>query len=36
MQGRLLLDVVISQGAAIFKLLASKNQTLLIRGDTCV
>ena len=31
----LLLDVVVSQGAAILKLLAGKDQTLLVRGDTC-
>jgi hypothetical protein len=29
-----LLDVVIGQGTAIFELLTSENQTLLIRGDT--
>ena len=28
-----LLDVVISQGAAILKLLSSKDQALLVRGD---
>ena len=33
MEGRLLLDVVIRQGAPILKLLASKNQTLLVRWD---
>ncbi|KAF7650041.1 hypothetical protein LDENG_00131340, partial [Lucifuga dentata] len=32
-EGRLLLDVVVREGAAIFKLLTSKDQTLLIRGD---
>jgi len=34
MQGRFLLDVVISQCAAILKLLTSEDQTLLIRRDT--
>jgi hypothetical protein len=34
MQCRLLLDVVISKGASIFELLASKDKTLLIRRDT--
>jgi len=33
MQGRFLLNVVIRQRAAIFKLLASKDQALLVRGD---
>jgi hypothetical protein len=32
-EGGLLLDVVVRQGAAILKLLASKDQTLLVRGD---
>jgi len=32
---RLLLDVVVSQGAAILQLLAGKDQTLLVRGDAC-
>ena len=32
-QGRLLLDVVVREGAAIFQLLSSKDQTLLIRRD---
>ena len=32
-QSRLLLDVVVSQGAAILQLLASKNQPLLVRRD---
>ena len=31
----LLLDVVVSQGATILKLLSSKDQTLLVRGNTC-
>jgi len=34
MKGRLFLDVVIAQGTAILKLLASKNQTLLIWWNT--
>lgn len=34
MEGRLLLDVVIGQGAAIFQLLSSKDQTLLVGRDT--
>lgn len=29
-----LLDVVVAQGAAILKLLASEDQALLVRGDT--
>lgn len=29
-----LLDVVVGQGAAIFKLLSSKDQTLLVRGNS--
>jgi hypothetical protein len=33
-QGRFLLNVVVTQGAAILKLLASEDQTLLIRRDT--
>jgi hypothetical protein len=33
MEGRLFLDVVISQGAAVFELLAGENQTLLIRRN---
>ena len=32
-QGGLLLDVVVSQGAAVLQLLASKDQALLVRGD---
>ncbi|KAM0910373.1 hypothetical protein ACQ4PT_014204 [Festuca glaucescens] len=32
-EGGLLLDVVIRQGAAILQLLTSKDQTLLVRGD---
>ena len=34
-EGRLLLDVVVSQGAAILQLLAGKDQALLVRGDAC-
>jgi hypothetical protein len=33
-ESRLLLDVVVGQSTAIFELLTSENQTLLIRGDT--
>jgi len=33
-QGGLLLDVVVREGSAILQLLASEDQTLLIRGDT--
>lgn len=33
MKGRLLLDVIVAQGAAILELLAGENQSLLIRGD---
>lgn len=33
-KSRLLLDVVIRQGSSIFKLLASEDQSLLVRGDT--
>ena len=33
MQRGLLLDVVVGQGAAILKLLASENQALLVRRD---
>ena len=33
-EGRFLLDVVVSQGAAIFQLLSREDQTLLIRRDT--
>ena len=32
-ESRLLLDVVIRQGTAVFKLLSSKDQTLLVRWD---
>ena len=34
MEGRLLLDVVVAEGAAIFELLTSEDQTLLVGGDT--
>lgn len=34
MKGGLLLDVVVAQGAAIFELLASEDETLLVRGNT--
>jgi hypothetical protein len=34
-EGALLLDVVVCQGAAILELLAGKDQTLLVWGDTC-
>lgn len=34
MEGGLLLDVVIGKSASVFELLSSKNQTLLIRGNT--
>ena len=33
MERRLFLDVVVREGAAILKLLASEDETLLIRGD---
>jgi len=33
MKGRFLLDVVISKGSAIFELLASKDESLLVRGN---
>lgn len=33
MKGRLLLNVVVGEGAAVFKLLSRENQTLLVRGD---
>ena len=33
-QGCFLLDVVVTQGAAIFQLLPGEDKTLLIRGDT--
>ena len=34
MKGRLLLDVVVGEGATIFQLLPSEDKTLLVRGDT--
>jgi hypothetical protein len=33
-KGGLLLDVVVGEGTTIFELLASKDETLLIRGDS--
>jgi len=33
-KGRLLLDVVVREGAAVLKLLSGEDQTLLIRGDS--
>jgi hypothetical protein len=33
-KGRLLLDVVVRKSASVFKLLASEDQTLLIRGNS--
>ena len=33
MKGRLLLNVVVGQSAAILELLASEDKTLLVRGD---
>ena len=33
-KGRFLLDVVVAKGASIFQLFPSKDQPLLIRGDT--
>ena len=33
MQGRLLLDVVVGQRAAVLQLLACEDQALLVRGD---
>ena len=33
-KSRLLLDVVVTQGAAILQLLSSKDKTLLIRGNS--
>ena len=35
MKGRLLLDVVVGEGPAIFQLLASKDETLLVRRNSC-
>ena len=35
MCGRTLLDVVVCKSAAILQLLASKDQALLVRWDTC-
>lgn len=33
MQGRLLLDVVVREGSAVFELLSGENQSLLVRWD---
>lgn len=33
MKGRLLLNVIVRESAAVLKLLASKDQALLVRGD---
>lgn len=33
-ESRLLLDVVVAQGAAVFKLLAGEDKALLVRRDT--
>lgn len=33
MKGRLLLDVIVGKGSAVLELLASEDETLLIRGD---
>ena len=33
-EGRLLLDVVVREGAAVLELLAGKDQALLVRGNT--
>ena len=35
-QGGLLLDVVVGQGAAVLQLLAGEDQALLVRGDACM
>ncbi len=35
MQRRLLLDVVVGQGAAVLQLLAGEDQTLLVGRDAC-
>ena len=34
MKGRLLLDIVVGESAAVLKLLAGEDQTLLIRRNT--
>jgi hypothetical protein len=36
MQGGLLLDVVVRQGAAVLELPAGEDEALLVRGDACV
>lgn len=33
-ESRLLLDVVVGEGAAVLKLLAGENETLLVRGNS--
>jgi len=33
MQGRLLLDIVVTESASVFELLSGKDETLLIRGN---
>lgn len=33
MESRLLLDVIVGEGAAVFELLASKDEALLVRGN---
>ncbi len=34
MEGRLLLDVVVGEGSAVFELLSSEDKALLVWGDT--
>jgi streptomycin 6-kinase len=34
MKGRFLLNVVVGKGSAVFELLSSKDQALLVRRDT--
>ena len=34
MKGRLLLNVVVRKGPAVFELLAGEDETLLVRGNT--
>jgi len=33
-ESRFLLDIVVSEGSAVFELLSSEDESLLIRGDT--
>ena len=33
MEGGLLLDIIVGQGATIFELLSSKDESLLVRGN---